>query len=50
LTKEDVRSRYALGRIGQPQDIANAILYLASDEASYVTGIAMAVDGGRTFH
>ncbi|PHR89973.1 MAG: short-chain dehydrogenase [Blastopirellula sp.] len=50
LTKEDVCKRYALGRIGQPQDIANAILYLASDEASYVTGIAMAVDGGRTFH
>lgn len=37
-----------LGRIGQPQDIANAVLFLASDEASFVTGTAMVVDGGWT--
>ncbi|WBL37306.1 glucose 1-dehydrogenase [Tepidiforma flava] len=37
-----------LGRSGQPADIANAALWLASDEASYVTGQAIVVDGGLT--
>lgn len=35
-----------LGRVGQPEDIANAALYLASDEAAYVTGICLDVNGG----
>ena len=34
-----------LGRIGKPEDIANAFLYLASDMASYVTGEILSVDG-----
>lgn len=37
-----------LGRIGAAEDIANATLFLASDEARYITGIALPVDGGRT--
>ncbi|SMF55104.1 3-oxoacyl-[acyl-carrier protein] reductase [Tistlia consotensis] len=37
-----------LGRMSKPQDIANAALYLASDEASMVTGVVFPVDGGRT--
>jgi NAD(P)-dependent dehydrogenase (short-subunit alcohol dehydrogenase family) len=37
-----------LGRIGTPEEAANAILFLASDEASYITGAALHVDGGRT--
>lgn len=36
-----------LGRLSRPEDIANAALYLASDEASMVTGIVLEVDGGR---
>ncbi|MES0873286.1 glucose 1-dehydrogenase [Sinimarinibacterium thermocellulolyticum] len=41
-----VTQQVPLGRVGQPEDIANAILYLASDEASWVTGIELCVDGG----
>ncbi len=37
-----------LGRMSEPQDIANACLYLASDEAEFITGTVFEVDGGRT--
>jgi NAD(P)-dependent dehydrogenase (short-subunit alcohol dehydrogenase family) len=37
-----------MGRMGQPQEIANAALFLASDDASFVTGAALPVDGGWT--
>lgn len=47
---ETVRARYALQRIASPGEIAAAILWLTSAESSYVTGTAIAVDGGRTFH
>lgn len=36
-----------LGRLTDPQDVANAALYLASDDSKFVTGIALEVDGGR---
>jgi NAD(P)-dependent dehydrogenase (short-subunit alcohol dehydrogenase family) len=44
---QDEASRIPLGRMGRPEDIANGILYLASDEASYVTGIELVIDGGK---
>lgn len=42
--------RYALKRPADPAEVAEAIAFLASDEASYVTGSTFAIDGGRTFH
>ena len=37
-----------LGRVGRPEDIAQAILFLASDESSWITGTTLVVDGGAT--
>lgn len=47
LTAEDHRQHPA-GRVGQPQDIAGACLYLASEEASFITGQYLVADGGMT--
>jgi NAD(P)-dependent dehydrogenase (short-subunit alcohol dehydrogenase family) len=47
-TLERMLSNTPLGRIGQPEDIAGAAAFLASDEASYVTGQVLVVDGGAT--
>ncbi len=41
-------SRTPIGRLGQPEDIANGVLYLASEESSFVTGAELVIDGGFT--
>lgn len=41
-------STIPLGRLSEPKDIASACLYLASDEAEFITGVVLEVDGGRT--
>lgn len=45
-----IARRYALGRPAAAEELAAAILFLTSDESSFVTGTTLAVDGGRTFH
>lgn len=40
------RRRTPMMRLGRPEDVANAALYLASDQATYVTGVNLLVDGG----
>ncbi|HLY88163.1 MAG TPA: SDR family oxidoreductase [Acetobacteraceae bacterium] len=46
--KAEDAARVALKRLGRPEEIANAVLFLASDESSFVTGVDFAVDGGLT--
>ena len=45
--REKFRASVPLGRLSKPIDIANAALWLASDEAEFITGVALEVDGGR---
>ena len=47
---QDRLNNYPLGRIGQPEDIAYGVLFLASDESSYMTGSELVIDGGLTAH
>lgn len=45
---DDIIKQIPLGRVGQPEDIAHSIRFLLSDEASFITGVNLVVDGGRT--
>jgi len=47
-TRKQLHARQPLGRMGRPDEIAPLALYLASDEAAYVTGAQMVIDGGLT--
>jgi 3-oxoacyl-[acyl-carrier protein] reductase len=46
--REEVMGKIPLATFGAPQDIAHAVLFLASPQARYITGQVLAVDGGMT--
>ena len=46
--KQGMAAAHPVGRLGRPEDIAGGVLYLASDDASYVTGAELVIDGGWT--
>ena len=46
--RRDLAARQAMNRLGRPEEIAGAMLYLACDESSFVTGTMLTVDGGMT--
>ncbi len=48
--KTEIKTGIPLGRIGQPEDVAHACVYLSSDWASFVTGIVLDVNGGHHIH
>ena len=48
LVQKRAHGSVQLGRTGRPEEVANAALFLLSDEASFITGAALAVDGGVT--
>lgn len=45
---EDIQSKHPIGRFGKPEEIADAVVWLCSDKASFVTGHNMVIDGGYT--
>ena len=47
-SRKNTEKLIPMGRVGKPEELANAILFLASDEASYITGASLPVDGGRS--
>ena len=47
-TRAELRARQPIGRLGQPEEIASMVRYLASDEAAFISGACFAIDGGWT--
>ena len=47
---EEMARQTPLGRVGQPQDVANAVAFLASERASFITGEVLCVSGGYYLH
>jgi NAD(P)-dependent dehydrogenase (short-subunit alcohol dehydrogenase family) len=48
LLKRQMNEKHPIGRIGQPEEVASTIAFLASEDASFMTGLAIPVDGGRS--
>ncbi|NLP37221.1 MAG: 3-oxoacyl-[acyl-carrier-protein] reductase [Firmicutes bacterium] len=48
--KENIRRQVPLGRMGTTKDVAHMVIFLASEQAAYITGQVIAVDGGLTMH
>jgi NAD(P)-dependent dehydrogenase (short-subunit alcohol dehydrogenase family) len=48
--EEAYKASHPLGRLGAPEDIGEAVMWMCSDQASFVTGLALPVDGGYTAH
>ncbi len=46
--EEEMRLLHPLGRVGQPEEVAAAVAYLLSDDASFISGVTLPVDGGRS--
>ena len=47
--RETTVGQIGMARFGSAEDVANAVSFLASDDAEYITGVTLAVDGGMTF-
>lgn len=48
--RDEFREEFSLGRLGDPEDIANCVVFLLSDDAAWVTGHGLPVDGGFSIH
>jgi NAD(P)-dependent dehydrogenase (short-subunit alcohol dehydrogenase family) len=46
--EKQTKRRYPLGRIGKPEDVAEAVVWLCSDAAAFITGSVIVIDGGLT--
>jgi NAD(P)-dependent dehydrogenase (short-subunit alcohol dehydrogenase family) len=49
-TKKDLLANIPLGRVGQPEEISKAAVFLASDDSNFITGHTLVVDGGWLTH
>jgi NAD(P)-dependent dehydrogenase (short-subunit alcohol dehydrogenase family) len=46
MTKDQMKAAVPLGRVGRPEDVAAAVLFLCSNQAAFITGAVLSVDGG----